>query len=209
MAHWIIEDKGFGGQVFQCSNCGESWNDIFHSGVGCWDKCPSCGEEMEEEKEYMEEKLVENPLKKISDAVGKLQIPPLHINWVKEEVKVARERDEKIQKFEKLTGMTIDELYEKLAAGWVLSPPPTTYSMSSPNYKFDTELLKRQIEEFEKKRYSEWPYWGRCEFEKRRGEESIKDMMRRAGCFGEKLIYEPLVVNIDFDKRPEENESEE
>lgn len=204
MAHWIIEDKGFSGLVFNCSNCGASWNDIFHSGIGCWEKCPNCHEDMDEEREYLEE----NPLKKIADAASKLQVPKLDVKMFDvsafdKHIQETKRRDELVRRLEEVTGMSLEELVSKFAAGYTLKEPPRAYLMDS-NYKFDTELMKRQIEEFEKKRNSEWPYWGRGEFEKRQGEESLKDMLRRAGCFGEKLIYDPLVVNIDFDKKMRE-----
>lgn len=54
MAHWIIEFKGFGGTSYMCSNCGDSWNDIYHdvSSLSC---CPSCHELIwQEENEYVE-----------------------------------------------------------------------------------------------------------------------------------------------------------
>ena len=50
MAHWIIEDKGFGGQIYKCSNCHECWNDLFHD-IYNWTYCPSCHEDLEEDKE--------------------------------------------------------------------------------------------------------------------------------------------------------------
>ena len=42
MAHWIIEDLGFGGCWYQCSDCGASFNDLYRrvSSIG---PCPSCG----------------------------------------------------------------------------------------------------------------------------------------------------------------------
>lgn len=43
MAHWIIDDRGFGGQYYTCSNCGESWNDIFYE-VSSLERCPECDE---------------------------------------------------------------------------------------------------------------------------------------------------------------------
>ena len=45
MAHWIIEDHGFGGQYYKCSNCGEVWCDLFY-GVSSQNKCPECGENL-------------------------------------------------------------------------------------------------------------------------------------------------------------------
>lgn len=55
MAHWIIEDHGFGGQYYTCSNCKELWIDIFHD-VGGEDCCPACGEPIDiDENEYIDE----------------------------------------------------------------------------------------------------------------------------------------------------------
>lgn len=54
MAHWIIEDKGFGGVVYKCSNCGELWNEYYQSYPK--DFCAFCGEDMKDEAEYVEEK---------------------------------------------------------------------------------------------------------------------------------------------------------
>ena len=55
MAHWIIEDKGFGGTIYQCSNCGELWNDLFQD-YGSLECCPFCGEPIDRDKdEYIEE----------------------------------------------------------------------------------------------------------------------------------------------------------
>lgn len=183
MAHWIIEDKGFGGQVFQCSNCGDLWNDIFHSEVGCWDKCPSCGEEMDEEREYVEE----NPLKKIADAVGKIQIPKLDVKMFDtsafdKHIQEAKRREELVSRLEELTGMSLESLVEKFAAGWTLKEPEVVTGLHAfeinesiakeindmirrdgylragepvirrplvvdTGYKFDEELLKRQLED--------------------------------------------------------------
>lgn len=55
MAHWIIEDYGFGGSYYKCSKCGEGWNDIYRS-VSMEDNCPACGAPMNEENEYIEDK---------------------------------------------------------------------------------------------------------------------------------------------------------
>lgn len=42
MAHWIIDDKGFGGCYYRCSECGEGFWDIFDD-VSGEDNCPRCG----------------------------------------------------------------------------------------------------------------------------------------------------------------------
>lgn len=54
MAHWIIEDHGFGGNYYRCSDCGEGFWDILDD-VGGEDCCPKCGEPVDEDKnEYIE-----------------------------------------------------------------------------------------------------------------------------------------------------------
>lgn len=209
MAHWIIEDKGFGGMYYRCSNCKESWCDIFDRGMSHWKTCPNCGEVLEEDaEEYIDVAKLENALKQIADAASKIHIPKLDVKMFDvsafdKHIQEAKRRDELVHSLEELTGMSLESLVEKFAAGYTLKEPPMTYSISSLDYKFDKELLLRQIEEFEKKRNSAWPYWGRCEFEKRQDEESLKDMIRRAGYFnaGEPVIREPLVVNVDFDRK--------
>lgn len=154
-------------------------------------------------------KKYEEAMNKLKEAMDKLMIPSLCSSSV-ETVRAFNYSllEAKVNTLEQVSGMTLDNIIAKFAAGYTLKEPPMTYSMHSLDYKFDTELMKRQIEEFEKKRNSAWPYWGRCEFEKRQGEESLKDMMRRAGYLnaGEPVIRESLVANIDFDEKPEESE---
>lgn len=41
LAHWLVEDQGFAGTTYTCSNCGESFNNLFHR-VYEFDKCPKC-----------------------------------------------------------------------------------------------------------------------------------------------------------------------
>ena len=55
MAHWIIEDYGFGGQIYRCSNCRNAWNDLYYDDI-LKDNCPECGEPIDEDaNEYVEE----------------------------------------------------------------------------------------------------------------------------------------------------------
>jgi DNA-directed RNA polymerase subunit RPC12/RpoP len=55
MAHWIIEDYGFGGTSYRCSHCGNSWNNIY-SDVSRLSTCPSCREPINrDENEYADE----------------------------------------------------------------------------------------------------------------------------------------------------------
>lgn len=58
MAHWIVDDKGFGGVFYQCSNCGE-YEYRFE------EKCSNCGAEMDEESVYLDE--INPPKKKVDD----------------------------------------------------------------------------------------------------------------------------------------------
>lgn len=54
MAHWIIEDKGFGGVNYTCSNCGDTWNEYYNKLPK--DFCTECGEYIDEDaNEYIEE----------------------------------------------------------------------------------------------------------------------------------------------------------
>lgn len=56
MAHWIIDDHGFGGQYYRCSECGDSWCDIYDDHLS-EDNCPSCGASIiHDETEYIEKK---------------------------------------------------------------------------------------------------------------------------------------------------------
>lgn len=48
MAHWIVNDQGFGGVFYKCSNCGE-YEDKYK------EKCSNCGAEMDEESVYLDE----------------------------------------------------------------------------------------------------------------------------------------------------------
>lgn len=60
MAHWIVDDQGFGGTYYKCSECKETWNDIYSNIPYCndfYEKCPNCGAPMDEDDvEYVEKK---------------------------------------------------------------------------------------------------------------------------------------------------------
>lgn len=59
MAHWIIDDHGFGGMFYICSECGASYCNIFED-VGCEDECPNCDSPMDEDANvYMKNGRVE------------------------------------------------------------------------------------------------------------------------------------------------------
>lgn len=54
MAHWIIEDDGFGVQNYKCSSCKSIWSDAFY-GVSSVDKCPECREQINKnENKYID-----------------------------------------------------------------------------------------------------------------------------------------------------------
>ena len=139
MAHWIIEDKGFGGQVYTCSYCRNSWNDLYHPTVGQWDICPWCHEKIDDEVDVAK---LENALKKIADAaskikIHKLDIKPFDVSAFEGLIEAAKDRDEKLHKLEQVSGMTLDDILAKFAAGWVMVPT------MPKGYFFDEEICKR------------------------------------------------------------------
>lgn len=52
MAHWIIEDQGFVGTYYTCSECGEYFWDIFE--LPDISECPKCHAKMDKDNEYIE-----------------------------------------------------------------------------------------------------------------------------------------------------------
>lgn len=59
MAHWIIDDHGFGGTHYKCSECGASFWDIMED-VDSEGPCPDCGVIMnEDEHVYMKNGKIE------------------------------------------------------------------------------------------------------------------------------------------------------
>lgn len=64
MAHWIIDDQGFGGCYYRCSDCGANFNDICHD-VSSIGPCPSCGAPIDtDENEYIETTRAPNKMKR-------------------------------------------------------------------------------------------------------------------------------------------------
>lgn len=109
MAHWIIEDHGFGGQFYRCSECRKSWCDIFQD-VSMEDNCPNCGVAIDEdETEYR-----------------RLVIPHIPIVSTQKECSIVRLHDEMDGKLVQLSGYKIEQLVELFAAGWTLEPPKYT-----------------------------------------------------------------------------------
>ena len=64
MAHWIIDDRGFGGCWYKCSDCGAGFWDILYD-VSSIDPCPNCGAPIDtDENEYVEELKTPKKLKR-------------------------------------------------------------------------------------------------------------------------------------------------
>ena len=58
MAHWIVDDRGFGGTYWICSACKDSFCDLFHDVSSITEECPTCGSHMDEEAvEYLKEEV--------------------------------------------------------------------------------------------------------------------------------------------------------
>lgn len=111
MAHWIIEDHGFGGQYYRCSECGESWCDIYDDVCG-EEKCPNCGAPInEDETEYLEKSEKKEFTRNF---MGK---------WIESGLPGLGKYIEKETKLIQVSGFDIDKLIELFAAGYTLQPP--------------------------------------------------------------------------------------
>lgn len=72
MAHWIIDDHGFGGTYYTCSACGKQYWDILDP-ISSIDPCPSCKSPInEDENVYMTKGKLDEPFKPV-----KFGEPPL------------------------------------------------------------------------------------------------------------------------------------
>lgn len=102
MAHWIIEDRGFGGLYYKCSECGKFWWDILKK-VRMEDRCPNCNSVInEDETEY-----VDYPF-------------GLSKSTVRASLQAYCELETKLIK---LTGCNLEKLVELFAAGYTLRTP--------------------------------------------------------------------------------------
>lgn len=111
MAHWIIEDHGFGGQYYKCSECGETWCDIYHDVAG-EENCPHCGAQInEDETEYLEKG---EKKEFTTNFLGK---------WIESGLPGLGKYIEKETKLIQVSGFDIDKLIELFAAGYTLQPP--------------------------------------------------------------------------------------
>lgn len=119
MAHWIVDDRGFGGVFYICSECRESWCDIYSDVSSSNEKCPSCGVVMnEDETVYVEVK------KK------RLSFPDIFSGYTREKSDLIQRYDEKNATLRQLTGHDINELIELFSAGYTLEPPKPSVSFA-------------------------------------------------------------------------------
>jgi hypothetical protein len=116
-AHWIIECHGFGGTIYTCSECRDSWNDNY-TDVSMNDKCPSCGAEInDDENEYIEHKK------------SKINAPIIPTSLLGKFIKKSDEsetiikHEEPVSKLIKVSGYDVEKLIELFAAGYTLQPP--------------------------------------------------------------------------------------
>ena len=100
MAHWRIEDHGFGGQTHWCSECGGCWNDIYYE-VSSWDFCPNCNEPIDE------------------GATEYIEFARIYMNKPYTERVFAELENKLIQ----VSGFDVEKLIELFAAGYTLHPP--------------------------------------------------------------------------------------
>ena len=111
MAHWIIEDHGFGGQYYRCSECGEGWCDIYDDVCG-EEKCPNCGAPInEDETEYLEKSEKKEFTTNFMGKFIESGLPSLG-KYIEKESKLIQ-----------VSGFDIDKLIELFAAGYSLQPP--------------------------------------------------------------------------------------
>lgn len=167
MAHWIIEDKGFGGVVYRCSNCREAWDDYYSKFPKNYCRC--CGEEIDEDaNEYIED------LKK-TGVVGKWEgIPvvsvPALIEWlsgekytnideISDSMTEEFEREHQwelsrncfinkvIEHLEQCVGGTTKENVAALHSGSVLTKEQTKAAYEFASKPFFTEDVERALEQ--------------------------------------------------------------
>lgn len=116
MAHWIIEDHGFGGSYYMCSNCKNVWNDIYND-VLSEDFCPECGEPINKD-----ETTYTVPLKKpkadntiiFPQTIGDITYYSKEelFEWVENQQKINKKRTATIPSGSVLTKEQTDTLYK-------------------------------------------------------------------------------------------------
>ena len=118
MAHWIIDDHGFGGQFYKCSDCWYIWCDIYNDHLS-EDNCPSCGAPIDEdENEYIQDKKRFN-IPNIFELVTRKNNNDSLIKYAEMDIKL-----------KKLTGFDIEQLIDLFAAGYTLQAPKIILSLN-------------------------------------------------------------------------------
>ena len=80
-------------------------------------------------------------IKQILERLNPIPFKATYISHPKGDIKSIKERDEKIHRLEMASGMTLDDILEKFAAGYVLVPTRMVGA------KFDEELCKRHADD--------------------------------------------------------------
>ena len=130
MAHWIVEDHGFGGQYYRCSECRESWCDIFQD-VSMEFRCPNCGATInDDETIYLDKK-----------KRGVFNIFDLSSVTARTVLQAYNELEDKLVM---LTGFDLETMVKMFAAGYTLQPP--TYTSFEDLEKEATQYETTQLE---------------------------------------------------------------
>lgn len=112
MAHWIVDDHGFGGVYYRCSDCKEMWCDIYSNVSTSNETCPNCGASMNEDATvYVEVK--KKPFATSSN----------FMRTITKNSEALRVYDERNSTLRQLTGYDIEKLIELFKAGYTLEPP--------------------------------------------------------------------------------------
>lgn len=116
-AHWIIENRGYSGSDYKCSECGVMWNDNY-TNISMEEVCPNCGAVIDDdENEYIEHKKTE-----LKPPV----FPTLHLGkFIKrtDVIEAIGKYEEAESKLIKVSGYDVEKLIELFAAGYTLQPP--------------------------------------------------------------------------------------
>lgn len=130
MAHWIIDDHGFGGRFYRCSECGSHWCDIYNDHLG-EDNCPNCGAPIDEDdNEYIQDKRKKKfVIPNIFELVTRKNNNDSLIKYAEMDIKLKQ-----------LTGFDIEQLIDLFAAGYTLKAP----TGSGNNFKDLIEFMEEE-----------------------------------------------------------------
>lgn len=103
MAHWIIEDNGFAGSIYECSECRESWSDLFKLPDGEYisyhEHCPNCNAPINDDAdEYICNHVMRNATKEENEIVNKYidsishTIIPLNIDEIEAVINIREDK---------------------------------------------------------------------------------------------------------------------